>query len=225
MAPATPPTSGRRPPLSRERIARAAVELADDLGISGVTMRRVAESLGVEAMSLYHHVANKDDLLAAMVDEVFAEIDRPTIGGPWVQELRQRTHSAREVLLRHRWAIGLMDSRPLPGPHTLTHHDAVIGCLRVGGLTAAMAAHAFSTIDSYLYGSVLQEVSLPFEGPEDLTGLAEGITAAFPEGAYPHFMAFAVEHALAPSYSHADEFGWGLDLVLDALEQAVDADA
>jgi AcrR family transcriptional regulator len=218
---AAPPTTKPRRPLSRERIARAGVDLADGRGIAGVTMRRVAEALEVEAMSLYHHVANKDDLLGAMVDEVFAEIDHPEIGRPWVEELRRRTHSARAALLRHRWAIGLMDSRPLPGPHTLTHHDAVIGCLRASGLSAAMAAHAFSTIDSYLYGSVLQEVSMPFTGPEDLPELAAGIEAAFPEGAYPHFMAFAVEHALAPSYSHADEFAWGLDLLLEALEGAI----
>ncbi|MEU1280347.1 TetR/AcrR family transcriptional regulator [Streptomyces sp. NPDC005805] len=213
----------RRRTLSREAVLRAAVELADEAGGRGTpTMRALAERLGVEAMSLYHHVRNKEALLDGMVDLVFGEIELPPPDGEWRDALRLRSVSAREVLIRHRWAIGLMDSRRNPGPATLRHHDAVLGRLRTGGFSVAGAAHAFSVLDSYVYGFALQELSLPFDASGDageLAELAASITADLPPDAFPHLTELITEHALKPDYAYADEFTVGLDLVLDGLAE------
>ncbi|PRZ03227.1 TetR family transcriptional regulator [Isoptericola sp. CG 20/1183] len=210
--------SSRRSPLDRSRIVAAAVTLADAEGVAGVTMRAVAAGLGVEAMSLYNHVRNRDDLLDGMVDLVFAEIELPTAGAGWYQAMRKRAESARAVLRRHPWAVGLLDSRSAPGPATLRHHDAVLGVLRGAGFSVAGAARAFSVIDSYLYGFVLQEVSLPFRSSEELGEVAGGILGGLDAGAYPHLVEITTEHALRPGYDYADEFDAGLALILGALE-------
>ncbi|MFF2846514.1 TetR/AcrR family transcriptional regulator [Streptomyces sp. NPDC058001] len=206
-----------RTPLTRERVIRMAVSVADEKGSAALSMRAIADPLGVEAMSLYHHVAGKEDILDGMVDEVFSEIDLPPRDTDWKSAVRHRTESARAVLRRHPWAVGLMDSRSRPGPATLRHHDAVIGVLRAGGFSVAMAAHAFSLIDSYLYGFVIQELSLPFSGPAEVDEVAEAILREMPAGAYPHLTELATEHALKPGYDYADEFPFGLTLILDAL--------
>ncbi|HYN32569.1 MAG TPA: TetR/AcrR family transcriptional regulator [Ilumatobacteraceae bacterium] len=207
-----------RTPLSRDRALRAAVELADAEGIDAVTMRRLAQTLGVEAMSLYHHVANKSDILDGMVDLVFAEIDLPDDRDGWVPAMTARAGSVRAALTRHRWAVGLMESRASPGPATLRHHDAVIGCCRRSGFSVEMTAHAFSLMDSYIYGFVLQEISLPFEDGDDL---GEFVDAIMPPGMtemYPYFAELASEFVLRPGYSYSDEFGFGLRLILDTLD-------
>src|SRR5215472_9097154 len=141
-----------RAPLSRDRVLRAAVALADTGGISSLSMRKLGEALGVEAMSLYNHVASKGDLLDGMIDVVFGEIDLPPGDVDWKSAMRQRAISVREALRRHPWAIGLMESRTSPGPATLRHHDAVLGCLRGAGFSIEMTAHAYSLLDSYIYG-------------------------------------------------------------------------
>lgn len=209
---------GRRAPLSRERVIRTAVAVADEKGSAALTMRAIAEPLGVEAMSLYHHVKGREDILDGMVDAVFAEIELPSRDADWKAAMRERAHSARAALTRHPWAIGLMDSRSRPGPATLRHHDAVIGTLRAGGLSVAMTAHAVSLIDSYLYGFVLQELSLPFRGEEELGEVAGDILREMPADAYPHLAELATEHVLKPGYDYGDEFGYGLTLILDALD-------
>jgi AcrR family transcriptional regulator len=206
----------KRAPLSRERVVTAAMALADEKGEAGVTMRAIAARLGVEAMSLYNHVADREDILGGMVDAVFGEIDLPTSAMDWKQAMRDRAASSRTVLRRHRWAVGLMDSRRQPGPATLRHHNAVLGALRAGGFSVAMAAHAFSVIDSYLYGFVLQEVNLPFTSPAELHETAGDILRDLPADAHPH-LAEIIEHALRPGYDYADEFEFGLSLILDAL--------
>ncbi|MFF2745686.1 TetR/AcrR family transcriptional regulator [Kitasatospora sp. NPDC058048] len=206
-----------RAPLSRERVIRAAVEVADEKGSAALTMRAVAGPLGVEAMSLYHHVAGREDILDGMVDAVFGEIELPPHDTDWKSAMRRRAISARAALLRHPWAIGLMDSRTRPGPATLRHHDAVIGALRTGGFSVPMTAHAVSLIDSYLYGFVLQEVGLPFKGGAEPAEVAGAILSGMPSGAYPHLAELATEHVLKPGYDYADEFAFGLALVLDAL--------
>src|SRR5688572_26716274 len=208
-----------RPALSRARVVTEAVALADDDGLAALSMRALAGRLGVEAMSLYHHVANKDALLDAMVDVVFGEIYLPLVGGDWRAELRTRSVSGRAVLTRHRWAIGLMDSRRTPGPETLAHHDAVIGCLRRGGFGLVQTGTAFALLDAHLYGFMLQELSLPFEGSEELAALGAELLGPEVRAAYPHFAAFADGRALQPGYAFGDEFEVGLDLVLDALER------
>jgi AcrR family transcriptional regulator len=214
-------TAARRPraALSRDRVLAAAVALADQIGIEALSMRKLGESLGVEAMSLYNHVAGKDALLDGMIDVVFAEIDLPSGDEGWRAAMRQRAISVRAVLRRHRWSIGLMESRTSPGPATLAHHDAVIGVLRAGGFTVAQTAHAFSVLDSYIYGFALQEKGLPFETPEETAEVARTIFDQLPADRYPHFVELATQHVLRPGYDHGDEFEFGLDLVLDGLDR------
>jgi AcrR family transcriptional regulator len=209
----------RRPPLSRDRVIAAAVALADEEGIKALSMRKLAQSLGVEAMSLYHHVANKEELLDGMVDVVFSEVHGPAIEGPWRPELRTRCTSLRQVLLAHPWAVGHLNSRRAPGMATLVHHDEVIGCLRTGGFTVRKAAHAFATLDAYVYGFVVQELSLPLTPDVDESALAEEILGHVPDGDLPHLMEMAADYVMREDYAFADEFDPGLDLILDALER------
>ncbi len=221
MSPETPDARRRNTRLSRNRILEAGVALADREGIEALSMRKLGGELGVEAMSLYNHVADKSELLDGMVDLVFSEIGSPSGQGSWQSQMRSRMGSAREALKRHPWAIGLMDSRLTPGPATLGHHDTVIGALRQAGFPVEMAAHAYSVLDSYLYGFVLQEVSLPFDGPEESAEVARAMLASMPEDEYPHLREMAAWHVLQPDYDYADEFGFGLDLVIDGLERAL----
>jgi len=213
-------TAARREPLSRDQVLRAAVALADQGGIGALSMRKLGHVLGVEAMSLYNHVANKSDLLDGMIDIVFSEIGLPAGDIGWKQAMRQRAISAREVLGRHRWAIGLMESRRSPGPATLRHHDAVLGCLRQAGFPVELTAHAYSLLDSYIYGFALQEASLPFDTPEKTTQVAQEIFGQFAADAYPHLTELTIQHVLQPGYHYGGEFEIGLDLILDALERA-----
>jgi AcrR family transcriptional regulator len=213
--------AARRAPLSRDQVLRAAVALADEGGIGALSMRKLGQTLGVEAMSLYNHVASKGDLLDGMIDVVFSEIGLPPEDGGWKRAMRQRAISARKVLGRHPWAIGLMESRRTPGPATLRHHDAVLGCLRAAGFSVEMTAHAYSLLDSYIYGFALQEASLPFGTAEETAQVAQEIAGLMPAGEYPHLAEMATGHVLQPGYQYGDEFEIGLDLILDALERAV----
>ena len=212
-------TDPLRAPLTRERVLAAAIDLADRDGIASLSMRKLAQELGVEAMSLYHHVANKDAILDGLIDLVFGEIDLPVGEADWKAAMRRRAISAREVLRRHPWATGLMESRSTPGPATLRHHDAVLGILRNAGFPLELAAHAYSLLDSYIYGFALQETSLPFNTPEETAEVAQAMMAEFPADAYPHLTEIAVEHVLQPGYSYASEYLFGLDLILDGLER------
>jgi AcrR family transcriptional regulator len=222
MATQTDPSAKPRTPLSKERVLRAAINLADKGGIKSLSMRKLAQDLGVEAMSLYNHVANKDDILGGIVDVVFGEIGLPPREADWKTAMRQRAISARQVLARHPWAIGLMESRSLPGPATLQHHDAVIGCLREAGFSIGMTAHAYSVLDSYIYGFALQQASLPFKTSQEVVKVAKSILLRFPADAYPHLAEMTVQHILRPGYDYADEFEFGLDLILDGLERVRD---
>ena len=211
----------RRAPLSRGRVLRAALALVDRGGMESLTMRRLGQELGVEAMALYRHVASKDDIVDGMVDLVFSEIDLPPIEANWKTAMRKRANSVREALSRHRWAIGLMESRSNPGPANLRHHDAVIGNLRVAGFEMAMAAHAYSLLDSYVYGFAQTQMNLPFESSQGVAEVAQGMLQPFPINAYPNLAAFISEHAMRPGYDYGDEFEWGLDVILDGLERAL----
>jgi len=215
------PAAERRVRLSRDRVLGVAVTLADAGGIEALTMRKLGVELGVEAMSLYNHVANKADLLDGMIDIVFGEIDLPTDGTDWRTAMTRRAISARDVLSRHRWATGLMESRTTPGPATLRHHDTVLGTLRGAGFSIELAAHAYSALDSYVYGFALKEPSLPFDNGGDSAKVAQSIMARFASGEYPHLTEFAVEHVVQPGYDHGNEFAFGLDLILDGLERAL----
>ena len=213
-------TAARREPLSRDQVLCAAVALADNGGIAALSMRKLGQVLGVEAMSLYNHVANKSDLLDGMIDIVFSEIGLPAGDMGWKSAMRQRAISAREVLGRHRWAIGLMESRRSPGPAPLRHHDAVLGCFRQAGFSVEMTPHAYSLLDSYIYGFALQEASLPFGTTEETAQVTQEIAGQMPAGAYPHLAEMATRHVLRPGYHYGDEFEIGLGFILDALDRA-----
>lgn len=213
-----------RPRLTRTAVLAGAVALADEIGVEPLTIRRLAERLEVKPMAIYHHVASKEEILDGMVDLVFAEIALPPAGVGWKEAVRVRAASARDVLVRHRWAVPLLESRAHPGPATLAHHEAMLGCLRGAGFPMAMVAHAYALIDAFVYGFVLQQTTMPFDtegtSPEETAELMAGIMAAMPEGGFPHLVAFATEHVLQPGYSFAAEFDFGLDLILDGLERA-----
>jgi AcrR family transcriptional regulator len=176
-------------------------------------------------MALYYHFANKDEVIDGIVDIVFSEIDLPGIGVDWRTAMRQRAISLRDALARHRWAIGLMESRRNPGAASLRHHDAVIGCLRAGGFDMAMAAHAYSLLDSYIYGFALTKMNLPFETSEEVADVAQTMLQPFAPDEYPNLVAFITEHAMKPGYDYGDEFEYGLDVVLDGLQRALDTGA
>ena len=211
----------RRAALTRERILQAAISLADRDGIESLSMRKLGQELGVEAMSLYNHVRNKIDMLDGMVDLVFGEIDLPANGVDWRTAMRKRAISAREVLLRHPWAIGLMESRATPGPATLRHHDAVLASLRTAGFSVDLAAHAYSILDGYIYGFTLTELTLPFRNSE-VAEVAESIMEGFRPGEYPYLAEMAVDRAMKPGYNYGDEFEYGLDLILDGIQRVRD---
>jgi AcrR family transcriptional regulator len=213
-------TGATRKPLTRKRVLRAAMAHADRLGLSELSMRKLAEVLGVAPMALYRHIANKDDLIDAMIDVVFTEIELPARDADWRTAMRQRAISVRDALERHRWAIGLMESRLHPGPANLRHHDAVLGNLRAAGFSVEMTAHAYSVLDSYIYGFALTKMNLPFEnGRGDVPDIAQGMLEPFPANTYPNLVEFIADHAMKPGYRYGEEFEYGLDLILAGLEK------
>lgn len=216
--PATTGNDRPRTPLNKTLVIAGAIELADEIGIDALTIRRLAAKLGVKPMSIYHHVANKDEILDGMVDVVFSEIDRPETDTDWKAAIRGRAVSARTVLARHRWATPMMESRPTPGPETLRHHDTVIGCFRRAGFSIEMTAHAYALVDNYIYGFALQEASLPATGGEEIANLAETIIEPLPADDYPHLVELATEYIMQPGYDFGNEFDFGLELILDGLE-------
>ncbi len=220
-------------PLSKERVLRTAVELAARDGIEAVSMRKLADELGAGAMSLYYYVPNKDELLDGMVDIVFGEIELPSPADDWKTALRRRAIATREVLNRHRWAVGLMESRATPGLASLRLHDAVLGCLREGGFSIETAIQAYSVQDAYIYGFALQEKSLPFETAEESTAIVDEQVREFAELAeerefgamadeFPYLAEVVAGHVAKVGYDFTAAFEYGLDLILDALEQRRD---
>jgi AcrR family transcriptional regulator len=209
-----------RSTLTREKVLTAAVDLADEIGFESLTIRNLADRLGVGAMTIYHHVPSKDEIIDGMVEIVFGEIGWPRADVEWKSAMRQRCISARKALSRHPWAAPLMESRTTPGPVTLSHHDAVLGCLRSGGLSIQMAAHAYAILDSFVYGFAFEEASLPADDAEGFAEVAEQIAAHFPAGKYPHLAELTFEHVLKPGYNFGDSFEFGLDLIIDGLERA-----
>jgi AcrR family transcriptional regulator len=213
---------GRPARLSRDQVLASALALADAEGLAAVTMQRVARALRAEPMSLYRHIRNKDDLLDGLVDLVYAEIVLPSPDEPWRRAMRRRAISARDVLLDHPWAVSLMESRTHPGRANLDHHDAVVGNLFAAGFSATMAVRAYNLVDSYIYGFTLQEHQLPFESTQELGELAPEMLHAFPDGEYPNLVTVANE-LVAAGFRYADEFEYGLDLILDGIERDVAA--
>ena len=210
------PQGDERPPLTRDRVIETAFALADEGGLAALSMRRIGKALGVEGMALYNHVANKDAILDDIVERVLAEIPLPAPDGDWKNEMRGRAVAARAVFLRHPWAIGLLEERYAESsPARLAYFDAVLGCLRSAGFSPQLAMQAFSTIDSYLYGFVFQELSLPFDDPDSLEEVGEDLLQQM-AGAYPH-LTEATTAALEQGWNYSEQFLFGLDLILDAL--------
>jgi len=225
-----------RAALSKERIIRAAVALADQGGFESLTMRKLADNLGAGAMSLYHYVPNKEVLLDGMIDMVFSELELPPIDVDWKTALRRRALSTREALNRHRWAVGLMESRATPGPASFALHDAVLGCLREAGFSIELTIQAYSVQDAYIYGFALQEKSVPFEDAEEAAAVAEAQVQDYAEreqeqqlaalaDAFPYLAEVVGGYVAKVGYDFAAAFEYGLDLILDALEKRRDAAA
>jgi AcrR family transcriptional regulator len=210
----------KRSTLNRAKVLEAAIELADEIGIEALTIRKLAERLGVGAMTIYHHVPSKEEIIDGMVESIFAEIELPPADADWKSAMRQRCISARRALNRHPWAAPLMESRTSPGPANLSHHDAVIGCLRAGGLSIQMTAHAYAVLDSFVYGFAFEEATLPASGGEGFAEVAAQIAAHFPADEYPHLAELTFEHVLEPGYDFGDSFEFGLDLIIGGLENA-----
>src|SRR5215210_556999 len=220
LEPATEP----RARLSRERVLRAAVALAARDGIEALSMRKLADELGAGAMTLYHHVPNKEQLLDGMIDIVFSEIEPPPTDVDWKTAMRKRAVSTREALARHRWAIGLMEGRTTHGPANLSLHDAVLGCLRAAGFSLEMTVHAHSVLDAYIYGFALQERDMSSETADDLAAEAQRQMDEYEAvlAGYPHLVEVVGGYVAESGYDCATEFLFGLDLILDALERRRD---
>jgi len=214
-------SESKRTPLTRERVLRAAIALADERGAEALTMRNVAKELGVEAMSLYNHVANKDDLLDGMVDLVFGEIEPPSTEADWKSELRQRALETRAALARHRWAIGQMEGRTDHGRSNLRVHDPVLGCLRAAGFSYEMTVHAYSLQDAYIYGFALQESDMSSRTPADFAGEAQRQMRDYASvlADYPHLVDVVGGHVAEVGYDYDREFLFGIEVILDRLEQ------
>jgi len=213
-------TATRRLPLNRGRVLRAALEIADKGGSESLTMSNVGQKLGVESMSLYRHVRNKEDLLDGIVDIVYSEIELPPSGVSWRTSMRRRAISAREVLARHPWAIGLMESLTRPGPANLRHHDSVLGVLRGAGFSSAAATRAYNLLDSYIYGFALQEAHLPFGTPEELAELGKSMIPQLSSEEFPFLRQVGID-LVQSGFVYANEFEPGIDLILDGIERRV----
>ena len=216
------PSPDSREPLSRERVLGAAVLLADEDGLESLTMRKLGLRLGVEAMSLYNHVANKDDLLDGMVDLVVSEIDLPSEADDWKNAMRRRAISAQAVFSRHPWASALVDARASSGPARLRYFDWVIGTLRRAGFTLDLAVRAFSLLDSYVYGFGRQQLNMaapPDVAPEEM---AEAFLRTLPTDEYPYLREMVVDYAMATGHDESADFDFGLDLILDGLQRLLE---
>lgn len=210
-----------RTPLNRDRVLAAAVEIADERGVAALTMREVASRLGVEAMSLYNHVANKDDILDGMLDLVIAELDLPSDAGSWREAMRRRAVSAHEVFGRHPWMPLLMDSRTSSGPARLRYANWVLGTLMEAGFSTLAAEQAFSLLDSYIYGFGIQQFNFSAESDMSPEEMAEAILSVIPADEYPYLHRMA-SYAMREGYDAQADFAFGLEIILDGLERILE---
>lgn len=215
--------STRREPLTPDRIVDAAVAVADRGGVVAVSMRNVGRELGVEAMSLYHHVAGKEALINLLADAVFAKIELPSLDDPWRKGITRRSISARAVFARHPWALSLVDTQTAPGPAVLQSYDRIFGCLRRSGFSLSLASHAFAVVDSYVYGFALTERNLPFDSAgagavEYMEGMADVLADL------PYLAEFATAAVAESTYTFGGEFEYGLGVILDELDRRLEAE-
>jgi len=212
---------GARVPLNRDRILAAAVEIADERGVGAVTMREVASRLGVEAMSLYNHVANKDDMLDGMADLVARQFDLPEDVEDWREAMRRRAVSAHQVFGRHPWAPMLFDSRGSSGPSALRYFDWVLGTLIRAGFSIDDAARAFSTLDSYIYGFGIEQINFSAGSDASPEERAEAVLSYIPAEQYPYLHRMA-SHAMQFGYDAEADFDFGLEIILDGLDRTLE---
>ena len=222
MATKIDPRSRPREPLSRERILRTAVAVADEGGIESLSMRKLGQELGVEAMSLYNHVANKDDIQNGIVEIVLEEIEVPSDGDDWKAALRQTAISSHEVFVRHRWACGLLMGTSGVSLARMRWMEAVLRTLREAGFSPDMTHHAYHALDSHITGFTLWLVNMPFETKEELDDLAGRFLSQIPTDEYPYVVEHAQQHLEPASPDGKSEFEFGLDLILDGLERLRD---
>jgi AcrR family transcriptional regulator len=213
--------------LSKDLVVRTAVALADRHGLEWLSMRKLADELGAGAMSLYYYVPNREELVDEMIDVVFGEIEPPPLGIDWRTAMRRRAVSTREALNRHRWAVGLMEGRAKVGPNSIQLREAILGCLRQAGFSVAMTVQAYSVQDAYIYGFALQEKGLPFESAEESTDVAEATTQQVADLAesFPYLAEVVAGHVATVGYDFGQSFAFGLDLILDALDEQRDESA
>ena len=214
------PNRPKRQTLTREQVLRAALDLADQRGIDALSMRELGRHLGVEAMSLYNHVANKDDLLNGIVDLVVGEIDLPSDIGDWAAAMRTRARSAQQAFVRHPWAAQLIDSRTSSGPERLRYLDWVIGTLRQAGFSIDVSLHAYSALDSYVYGFARQQSHTSGE-PAGSPAAAEELLSEIPTDQFPH-LTDVINHWTETGYDPDADFDFGLTLILDSLQRHLD---
>ena len=217
MAKTSDRDTSRQVPLSRERILRAALDLADKEGIESLSMRKLAQELGVQAMSLYNYVTNKDDLLDGIVDITIGEIEVPTLTTDWKTAMRRRANSAHKVLLRHPWSTLEIVSRVNVGLANMRYVDATLGCLREAGFSFEMADRAWNTIDSHIYGFTLQELKFPF-APTEYSQAAKDGFALIPVHEYPYLNQLT-RHVIEGKYNGIHDFEFGLEIILNGLDR------
>lgn len=216
--------SGSAAPLTRQSILEAAVRHADSFGIGSLSMRELGRDLGVEAMSLYNHVANKDELLDGMVDAVLDEIPLPEPGSPWKDAMRARAFAARAAFTRHHWVPGLVDARMSGGPRRLRYFNAILGTLKRAGFPIDLASRAFSLLDSYIYGFCRQNDSRPADATGEISS-AEAFLQTLPTEEYGYVAEMAQRYAAGPAYDADADFSFGLDLILAGLERVLKENA
>lgn len=215
---------GARGALDRDQIIDGGVELADEIGLEPLTIRRLADHLGVRPMSLYHYVRSKDDIVDGMVGRVFDKVDRPDPEAPWKDAIRGRARSLRAALNRHPWAIPIMESRRTPGADILDQHEAVLTAWIGSGFPLPLVAHGLAVVDAFVYGFALQEATLPLgDRGGDLTEASEQIVVPLSAERYPSLVRFTAEHVMQPGYDFRDSFEVGLDYLLDGVERSADA--
>lgn len=212
----------KRVPLHKEGVVLAAVKIADEVGIEGLSMRKLGQVFGVEAMALYHHFASKETLIDSMVDSVHAEIEAPRDAADWNVSMHRRAVSAVKAVSRHRWAAPLMESRQNPGPASMRLIDATVACLRRAGFSIGMVAHTLSILDAYTFGFAQQ--LRPGETVEQSAQMAIDIMEHFPFDVYPHVGELISEHVINAGYRTISEFEIGLNLILEGIAQLQSAE-
>ena len=210
-----------RLPLSRDRILQAALAIAAETGIASLTMRRLGQTLGFEAMSLYNHVTNKDDVIDGILDLVLAESELPSLKEEWDTAIRSSAISVHQALRRHPWACTLLMSPDHMRPARLRYMDALLGSLRQAGFSAETTYHAYHVIDAHIFGFSFWQTSHSYTA-DDVSNLTATLEQIIPADDYPHLHEHAQQHLTDGPQHEVNAFEYGLDLILDGLKKTHD---